>query len=299
MVILGGVHVRGQKRTGQRRGDGGEDVGAHDDKARVDAGILRRLLVDADEVQALAVFGAVQNPRAQQDQHQIDPDLHRDAEKLSLAEEAEVHKGLAHLGGKAADALVGGRGGHAGDEQREAGIEEAAAQRDHHGLHAAVGHEEAGQRAAHSGGDNGDDDRDPDIEARVAPQYALDDARKPDDGGGLDINAAGDHDKGHKEGDDADADVVDDTRHDGIDAQELGVCRAEDHELEHQENDQEELPAVEKLFQCLHASSPPFAAPGAVRDNRRLRRDISMERRCVSESTTTMTMSMTPVMVLL
>ena len=56
----------------------------------------------------------------------------------------------------------------------------------------------------------------------------------------LNVDAARDHDQRDKQGDDAHADVVDDAVHDGLGTQELGVRRAEDHELKDQEDHQAE-----------------------------------------------------------
>src|SRR5699024_2433292 len=133
-----------------------------------------------------------------------------------LAQEAVVHeRAVIRLGGEAADTLIGGGGRHAGHQQRQARIQEAAAEGNHHGLHAAIGDEEAGQPTADRRDDDGQEHGGPDVQAQIAPQVALDDAGQADDGGGLDINAAGDHHQRNEQRDDTDADVVDDAVHDG------------------------------------------------------------------------------------
>ena len=241
----------------------------------------------------------MQNPYAQQNQRNVHHNLHGDAKQLALAQEAEIHELTGCIfAGEAADALVGGGGGHSGNQQRQAGIQEAAAQRDHHGLHAAIGDEEAGQGTADGGCRHGNQGSHPDIHPCVAPQHADDDAGQADDGGGLNINAAGNHHHGDKQRNDANADVVDDAVHDGLGAQEFGVGRAEHHEFQYQEHHQEQFPALKNLFQQIfHDCTPPSCS--AVLDRRRFLRVVSMERRCARASMTTMTISIVPVMVLL
>ena len=258
-VVFRGVDVRSQQRTRNRGAHCRENVGAHNGRAGVDAGVFRGLRVYADQEQALAVLSAVENPHAQQDEHDINDDLRRNPEDVALAEEAEADEfARLVLRREAADALIRRGRGHAGDHQRNAGIQEAAAQGDDHRLNAAVGDEEAGERAAQRGNHHGDRHGRPDIQPRVAPEHADDDAAQADDGGRLNVNAAGNHNHRDKQRNDADADVVDDAVHNGLRAQELRVCRAEYHKFQNQEDHQKHFPVLKNLFQhVLHAFAPP------------------------------------------
>ena len=79
-----------------------------------------------------------------------------------------------------------------------------------------------------------------------------------DDGGRLNVNAAGNHNHRDKQRNDADADVVDDAVHNGLRTQELRVGRAEHHKFQNQEDHQKHFPVLKNLFQhVLHAFAPP------------------------------------------
>ena len=258
-VIFGGVDVRGQQRARNRGTHSRKDVRAHDRSTGVDAGIFRRLRIHADQEQALAILGAVENPHAQQNQHNVDHNLRRNAEDIAFAEETEADE-LARLvlRRETADTLIRRGRGHAGNHQRNAGIQEAAAQRNNHRLHAAVCDEETGERAAQRGDHHGDRHSRPDVQPGVAPEHADDDTAQTDDRRRLNVNAAGNHDHRHKQRDDADADVVDDAVHDGLRTQELRVGRAKHHKFQNQEDHQKHFPVLENLFQhVLHAFAPP------------------------------------------
>ena len=134
--------------------------------------------------------------------------------------------------------------------------------------------------ARHHQHHRGDQHGQPDVHAGVAPEHADDDARQADDRGRLDVDAAGDHHQRDEQGDDADADVVDDAVHDGLGPEELGVGRAEDHELQHQEHQQEDLPVLKDLFQQIfHFAAPPSGVCSAVLERRRFLLAISTDRR--------------------
>ena len=106
-VILGRVDVGGQQRAGQRRAHGAEHVGTHDRRAGIDAGIFRCLLIDADEIELLAVLGLVQNPDAQHNQQKVDHNLRRNSKDIALAQKTEADKFARFvLAGETADALI-------------------------------------------------------------------------------------------------------------------------------------------------------------------------------------------------
>ena len=96
----------------------------------------------------------------------IDDDLNRNQVKDQHLTQRTEGDELAQLvlARKAADALIGGRFGKPGDQQRKSREEEAAAEGDDHRLDAAIGDEEAGECAADACGYDGEQNGGPDIE---------------------------------------------------------------------------------------------------------------------------------------
>ena len=110
----------------------------------------------------------------------------------------------------------------------------------------AVGDEEAGQGAAQSGGHNGQHHGSPDVEAEVLPGHTDDNGGQAHDGASLNIDAAGDHDEGDKQADEADGDKVVDAGQQQGNPQELGIGCAEDDELQYQNDHQEGVPVFQQ-----------------------------------------------------
>ena len=91
-IILGRVQLRGQQGTGDGGTDTGQHVGAHDYPAGVDAGVFGCLLIDTHKENAASVLGFMQQDVHNDDEQNIDHNLHRQfqvTEELRIAEPAE------------------------------------------------------------------------------------------------------------------------------------------------------------------------------------------------------------------
>ena len=158
---------------------------------------------------------------------------------------------------KVADALVGLRGRHGRDRERQAAVEEGAAKRHHHRLDACEGHEKPAERAAYPGHDHADQAGDKDVHAGIAPQHAYQDAGQADDGPCLDIHPARDQDEGNKQRDDRHRNKLVQAAKQARQVQKLAVHRAEHRDLKRDQQKQCPLPAKKYLFEFIHRLLSP------------------------------------------
>ena len=156
-----------------------------------DAGEARGRLVGADRVGGAAERRHAEDDRRDDGRDAEEPELKGHAQHLALAEEEEPFRIAAHRAGLAdafGEAAVEGQRGQRGDQRRhvEAGDDEAVAE---------PGQRAAGQRASH-GERQG--------QADILPEHAEQDGREPQNRADRQIDAAGDDDEGHGQGDESD-----------------------------------------------------------------------------------------------
>ena len=123
------------------------------------------------------------------------------------AKELEVRYKLEVLG-ETANSLVALGLGERRDEQRQTGVQEAAAQGNNHCLHSAVCNQEARKRATSNNQDKGNAHGAPDRKTKVLPANANGDGRQTNQRRNLDVDAAGNHNKRYKERDHKDWQVI-------------------------------------------------------------------------------------------
>ena len=150
-------------------------------------------MVNANQGNATTILGLVQQNERDNQHQDVDKKLEwNDAKELEVRYKLEVL-------GETTNSLVALGLGERRDEQRQTGVQEAAAQGNNHCLHSTVRNQEARKRATGNNQDKGNAHGTPDRKAKILPANADSNGRQTNQRCNLDVDAAGNHNKRYKE----------------------------------------------------------------------------------------------------
>ena len=143
--------------------DAGQNVCSHSDQTGIDAGKLCGIFVHADQENHTSVLGFIKKHIGDHRQYQEDDHLAGDHSKQFKF--GKLKKAVR----KSADSLVALSRRQVGYQKRHTCKQEAASQRHHHRLHAAVCYKIAGKSAAYTCNNNSQSYSRPDVHAPILP----------------------------------------------------------------------------------------------------------------------------------
>ena len=207
-------------------------------------------MVNANQGDATTILGLVQQNECDNQHQDVDKQLEwNDAKELEVRYKLEVL-------GETTNSLVALGLGERRDEQRQTGVQEAAAQGNNHCLHSAVRNQEARKRAASNNQDKGNAHGAPDRKTKVLPANTNGDGRQTNQRRNLDVDAASNHNKRYKKRDHKDWQVVVNAGKQQCWTQELAISSTKNHKLKHKQANKDHVPACLTLGQeslkCLH-----------------------------------------------
>ena len=176
---------------------------------------------------------------------------HQDVDKQlewDDAKELEVRYKLEVLG-EATNSLVALGLGERGDEQRQAGVQEATTQGNNHCLYSTVRNQKARKCATSNNQDKGNAYGAPDRKTKVLPTNANGDGRETNQGSNLNVDTASNHDKRYKERNHKDWQVIVNAGKQQCWTQELAICSTKNHKFKHKQTNKNHVPACLTLGQ--------------------------------------------------